>query len=94
MKIPPYVASAVGSSSAVDPKSGATEKAATGSGANSSDRVQLSQNYQSLANVQKSLSGSDAIRTDKVQQIQSQLASGTYQVDSGAIAEKMMGEVM
>ncbi len=93
MKIPPYVTNTVGSSAAAGTKSGSTEKTAA-AGGGSSDRVQLSQNYVDLANAQKSISGTDEIRTDKVEQVKNQLESGNYQVDSEAIATKMMGEIM
>ena len=93
MKIPPYATNTVGSSTAAGTKSGSTEKAAAAVGG-SSDRVQLSKNYQDLANAQKSISGTDEIRTDKVEQVKGQLQSGSYQIDPGAIATKMMGEMM
>jgi negative regulator of flagellin synthesis FlgM len=93
MKIPPYTTNAVGSSGAADGKSATSEKAAATSGA-ASDTVQLSKNYRDLASTQKSISGTDEIRTDKVQQVKNQLASGTYSINPGEIAGKMMNEVM
>ena len=94
MKIPPYLTNAIGSAGAVEPKTSGTDRTAAGNGSTSSDRVQLSQNYQNIANAQKSISGTEEIRTDKVQQIQSQLTSGAYQVDAGAVAEKMLDDVI
>ncbi len=94
MKIPPYQTNVAGTSGAADPTTGAaTSKTTTTSGA-TSDTVQLSQNYKDLANAQKSISGTDEVRTDKVEQVQNQLQNGTYQVDAGAIAGQMMGEIM
>lgn len=93
MKIPPYQTNAAGSSAPADGKSSAQGKATAATGA-ASDQLQLSQNYVDLANAQKSISGTDEIRTDKVQQIQNQLASGSYQIDAGAIAGKMIDEIM
>jgi len=60
----------------------------------SSDRVQLSKDYQDLAQAQKSVAGTDEVRTAMVQQIKSQLESGSYQVSPGAIAGKMLDEVI
>jgi flagellar biosynthesis anti-sigma factor FlgM len=93
MKIPPYTTNGIEISGAAAGNSGTSDKAAS-AGSSTSDRVQLSQNYTNLANVQKSISGTDNIRTDKVQQIQNQLASGTYQIDAGAIAGKMLNEIL
>jgi len=60
----------------------------------SSDRVELSKNYQDLAQTQKSIAGSDQVRTEKVQQIKNQLESGNYQIKPGEIAGKMLDEVI
>ncbi len=93
MKIPSYTTNAVGSSGSAGGKSDASDKSA-GANGSSSDRVQLSENYMNLANAQKSISGTDQIRTDKVQQVKNQLESGNYRINAGEIANKMMDEIM
>ncbi|MGA2027179.1 MAG: flagellar biosynthesis anti-sigma factor FlgM [Syntrophobacteraceae bacterium] len=92
-KIPPYLTNAVNNSSAAAGKPGAQEKATVVNGV-SSDRVQLSKNYQDLAQAQKSITGTGEVRTEMVQQIKSQLESGSYQINPGAIAGKMLDEII
>lgn len=91
--IPPYLTNAVQSTTTTTGKPGAEEKTAVGNAA-SSDRVQLSQDYQDMAQAQKAISGSGDIRTEKVQQIQNQLNSGTYQIKPDEIAGKMLDEIV
>jgi negative regulator of flagellin synthesis FlgM len=91
--IPPYLTNAVQSTTTTTGKSGTEEKTGVGSAA-SSDRVQLSQDYQDMAQAQKAIMGSDEIRTDKVQQIVNQLNSGTYQIKPDEIAGKMLNEIV
>jgi flagellar biosynthesis anti-sigma factor FlgM len=91
--IPPYLTNAVQSSTAATGKPGTEEKTAVGNAA-SSDRVQLSQDYQDMAQAQKAIAGSSDIRTEKVQQIQNQLNSGTYQIKPDEIAGKMLDEIV
>ncbi len=90
--IPPYQTNSVQSSTAAG-KSGAQEKAAVGNGV-STDRVQLSKDYQDLAQAHKTITGTSEVRTDKVQQIKDQLASGNYQINPDKIAGKMLDEVI
>ncbi len=90
--ISPYLTNAVQDSSTAG-KAGAQDNATAVNGV-SSDQVQLSQGYQNLAQAQKSITGTDEVRTDKVQQIKSQLESGTYQINPGAIAGKMLDEII
>jgi negative regulator of flagellin synthesis FlgM len=92
-KIPPYLANEVQNSNSAAAKPGAQEKAVAGN-STSSDRVQLSKDYQDLANAQKTVMGANEVRTEKVQQIKNQLESGNYQVKPGEIAKKMLDEVI
>ncbi len=92
-KIPPYLTNAVTNSGVASGKPGVQEKTAAVNGV-SSDRVQLSKDYQDLAQAQKSVAATGEVRTAMVQQIKSQLESGTYQVDPGAIAGKMLDEII
>ena len=91
-KIPPYLTNAVQNSTSAG-KPGAQEKAAVGNGV-SSDRVQLSKDYQDLAQAQKTITGTSEVRTEKVQQIKDQLESGNYQIKPNEIAGKMLDEVI
>lgn len=91
-KIPPYLTGAMQNSGATGKPAG-QEKAAAGN-AVASDRVQLSKDYQGLANAQKAITGTESIRTEKVQQIKLQLDSGNYQVKPYEIAGKMLDEVI
>jgi flagellar biosynthesis anti-sigma factor FlgM len=92
-KIPPYLTNAVHNSSKAAGKPGAQEKAAVGNGV-SSDRVQLSKDYQDLAHAQKAITGTDEVRTEKVQRIKNQLESGNYQIKPSEIAGKMLDEII
>jgi negative regulator of flagellin synthesis FlgM len=91
-KITSYLTNEVQNSNGGAAKSGAQEKAAENNIA--SDRVQLSKDYQDLASTQKSIAGSNDIRAEKVQQIKSQLENGSYQVQPGEVAKKMLDEVI
>ncbi len=90
--IPPYLTGAVQNTAAAG-QSGAEEKTAVVNGV-STDRVQLSKDYQDMAQAQASISGSGGIRTDKVQEIKNQVESGSYEIKPGAIADKMLNEVI
>ncbi len=92
MKIPPYQTNGAESAAPADGKANTPGKTATTGVA--SDRVQLSQSYMNLANAQKSISGPQEIRTDKVEQIKGQIDSGSYQINPGAIAGNMLNEIM
>ena len=92
-KVPPYMTDAVQNSSAATAKPGAPEKAGAANGV-SSDRVELSKDYQDLAQAQKSIAGTDEIRTEKVQQIKNQLESGNYEIKPSEIAGKMLDEII
>jgi negative regulator of flagellin synthesis FlgM len=91
--IPPYLTNAVQSTTVTTGKPGTEEKTAVGN-ASSSDRVQLSQDYQDMAQAQKAIAGSEDVRTEKVQQIVNQLNSGTYQINPNEIAGKMLDEIV
>ena len=80
----------VAQSSGASAKPGSQGKAVAGN----TDRVQLSKNYQDLAQAQKTIMGTNEARTDKVQQIKNQLENGTYQINPGAIAGKMIDEIV
>lgn len=89
-KISTYLTDAVQNPGRANLRPLAEEKATSG---NSADRVQLSRDYQDLA-ARKALMAQDDIRTEKVDQVRNDLASGNYVIQPAEIAEKMMGEVM
>lgn len=60
----------------------------------SSDRVQLSKDYQDLTQAKKVSMSRDEIRTDKVDQIRSALAGGNYTINPDGVAGKMLDEVI
>jgi len=92
-QIPPYLTNEVPNSSGATANPGVQEKAVVGN-TGASDRVQLSQDYQDLANAQKTVTGGNEVRTEKVQQIKSQVESGNYQVKPAEIADKMLDEII
>ena len=92
-KMSPYLTNAVQNSTATAGKPGAEETAGVGNGI-SSDRVQLSKNYQDLAQAQKAIMGTGEIRTEKVQQIKNQVESGNYTINPNGIAGKMLDEII
>ena len=63
-------------------------------GSGSTDRLQLSKNYQDIAQARKMLTSGNDVRTEKVVEIRGQLDSGDYHVDAEAVAEKMLEEVI
>jgi negative regulator of flagellin synthesis FlgM len=74
-------------------KASGDNKAAQANGA-SSDRVQLSKDYQDLAQARKISMSRDEIRPDKVDQVRSALDSGNYAINPDGIAGKMLNEAM
>lgn len=68
-------------------KSGAAQAAKSAGEIQSPFSVQLSNMVEKLSGVQPS---SGEIRTDKVQQISSQLASGSYNISGQDVAAKML----
>ena len=90
-KVPPYLTDAVQSTGAAAAKPGAQEKASANSV--SSDRLELSKDYQDLAQAQKSIATNE-VRTEKIQQLKNQLESGNYKIKPGEIAGKMLDEII
>jgi negative regulator of flagellin synthesis FlgM len=69
--------------------SSTTASEATGSSTGANDRVQLTDSARALQEASRTNSGA-TMDTKKVEQIRQQLASGTYKVDAGKIADRMM----
>jgi flagellar biosynthesis anti-sigma factor FlgM len=60
----------------------------------SSDRVDLSKDYQEMVQIKNVMMSRDEARTAKVELIRSQLANGTYQIKPEEIAKKMLDEMI
>ncbi|WP_207858369.1 flagellar biosynthesis anti-sigma factor FlgM [Lucifera butyrica] len=58
------------------------------------DEVILSSKAQEFGPMLEKLKNMPEVRQDKVQEISQSLQSGSYQVDSGAVANKMIGRLM
>jgi len=56
------------------------------------DNVDLSQAARELQNTQKLMESIPDVRQDKVDRLKNQIESGTYRVDAGKIADKMVKE--
>jgi negative regulator of flagellin synthesis FlgM len=58
-----------------------------------SDRVQISKDYQEMGKIKQVLMDMPEIRTERVNKIQNMIQSGTYQVDPGLVAGKILDEL-
>ena len=65
---------------------------ATGQENRKQDSVELSQTAKELQAARKIIEQVPEIRTDKVAQLKAQIENGTYDIDSGKIAEKLLQE--
>jgi len=88
-----YMRGAIENSREQAQKASADTKAAQTNGT-SSDRVELSKDYQDLTQAKKVSMSRDEIRTDRVDQIRGALASGNYKIDPDGVAGKMLDEVI
>jgi len=59
---------------------------------NRCDRVTLSPRARELCDAQKVLASIPDVREDRVEEIKTLIANGSYRIDSGAIATKMIRE--
>jgi negative regulator of flagellin synthesis FlgM len=76
-------------SSATQGSSGTTASDAASSSTGTSDRVQLTDSARALQEAARTNDGA-TMDTKKVDQIRQALANGTYKVDAGRIADRMM----
>lgn len=88
-----YTTGAVQNAAEQTQKAGDDSKTAQANGV-SSDRVQLSKDYQDLAQANKASMSREDIRTDKVDQIKSRVNNGSYTINPNAVAGKMLDEVI
>ena len=58
------------------------------------DRVEVSGKAAEIAELKGIISGMPDVRTDKVEAVTKSLANGTYRVDPGKIAGKMIDEIV
>jgi negative regulator of flagellin synthesis FlgM len=58
-----------------------------------SDKVELS-SYMPVVPASKSLQDQQSLRVNRVEEVKSQIASGTYQVSSHDVAEKMLSKIV
>jgi flagellar biosynthesis anti-sigma factor FlgM len=92
-KVASYLTEAVQNPKEQAQKAGSDNKAAQTNGV-SSDRVELSRDYQDLAQAKKVEMSRDEIRTEKVDQIRSAVNNGTYRINPEGVAGKMIDEVI
>jgi negative regulator of flagellin synthesis FlgM len=84
----PQPATGQGSSATQGPSSTTSSDAAAGS-TGTTDRVQLTDSARALQEAARTNDGA-TMDTKKVDQIRQALANGTYKVDAGRIADRMM----
>lgn len=56
------------------------------------DSVELSTRAQDYSRIQEAMQNAPDIRQEKVERLQQQIADGTYAVDSGAVADRLIRE--
>ena len=95
MKITDYIAGTrpkeAGESKKVqsDKKSDRTE---TSSSANGGDTVELSSRSKEIARALETVRTAPEVRTERVAELKAEIGAGTYKVDSGAVAGKILIE--
>lgn len=80
-------------------KAGAKDGKVSGSGKKSAqgttaEKVLLSPKAKDIAKINEIIKASPDIRTEKVERIKSEIATGTYSVDGKEIAEKILKEIL
>ncbi|HBZ53920.1 MAG TPA: flagellar biosynthesis anti-sigma factor FlgM [Syntrophobacteraceae bacterium] len=63
-------------------------------GRGSTDRVQLSKDYQELSKVKRVTMEMPDIRGERVDQLRGMIANNTYEINPNKIADKMLGELI
>ncbi len=77
-------------------KKAAQQKSDTSSAGQTSggEQIALSQKAKGIQKALETVQASPDIRSEKVAEIKSQIASNTYQIDSEALAEKILREII
>jgi negative regulator of flagellin synthesis FlgM len=70
----------------------ASEKAAAANNLVPEEKVNLSTTAKDVQNLKNAISNLPDVREDKVQALKDQIEKGTYRVDAGKVADKMVGE--
>jgi negative regulator of flagellin synthesis FlgM len=86
----PVVPAKGSSSSVVADKSQTEGAAAASSSTNTSDQLTLTSSARSLQQLEATIAQTPVVNTDKVAAIKQQISSGTYQVNSGSVASKLL----
>lgn len=71
-----------------------TDKQATNAALQQGEKVDLSTKAKDIQQARNALNNTPDIREEKVQEIKNQVNKGTYNVDAGKIADKMVNESM
>jgi negative regulator of flagellin synthesis FlgM len=64
--------------------------AASASSTQAADQVTLTNSARSLQKIEETIAKTPVVNTDKVASIKLQINSGTYQIDSGRVADKLL----
>jgi len=92
-KIAPYSTESVQGTSGTSTKVSGDGKSTLAAGA-SSDRLELSSDYQGIVQAKKTMMTGDDVRTEKVEFFRGQVESGEYTVNPDEVAASMMEEAM
>jgi negative regulator of flagellin synthesis FlgM len=76
--------------SVVADKSQGDAAAASGAGAQTSDTVTLTNSARSLQKIEEAVAKTPAVNQAKVAAIKEAVNSGTYQIDAGRVADKLL----
>jgi negative regulator of flagellin synthesis FlgM len=66
------------------------DDAAAASGSQAGDQVTLTSSARSLQKIEETIAKTPVVDTVKVAAVKQQLSSGTYQIDAGRIADKLL----
>lgn len=91
-KVTPYSSESVRGTSRTATKADGEDRTAVGGA--SSDRVELSSDYQGIVQAKKTMMTGDDVRTEKVENLRYQLEGGEYVVNPEDVAASMMEEIM
>ncbi|MEN6439361.1 MAG: flagellar biosynthesis anti-sigma factor FlgM [Syntrophobacter sp.] len=92
-KIAPYSTESVQGTSGAVTKVNSEDRTALTGGV-SSDRLELSSDYQGIVQAKKTMMTGDDVRTEKVEFFRGQVESGEYTVNPEDVAASMMEEAM
>ncbi len=79
-----------GSGSSVVADKTQNDAAAATASANSSDQLTLTSYARTLQKAEETISKTPVVNTEKVASVKQRLSAGTYQVDAGRVADKLL----